>query len=224
MNPNAELLRAANDTALAEMVAERWLPQLKQPYAFAVSGGRIAVKFFQALAVRAKGKLCHPEINLFFADERCVPRDHSESNFRLVEEHLINTGAVAVKQVHRIAGERIPHMAADAASGDLLETCLGVLDMIFLGMGEDGHIASLFPGDPLLDSPDVYRAVVAPKPPPNRVTLGLALIARAKNVWVLASGPGKETALQRSLAATGDTPLARLLTARKETLIFTDVR
>src|SRR5688500_18114553 len=103
MNANVELLRAPDDSALANMVAQRWLAQVKPPYTVAFSGGRIAGKFFKALADQAKGKLRDPSLNVVFADERCVPRDHAESNFRLLQEHLINTSAVSPSQVHRIA-------------------------------------------------------------------------------------------------------------------------
>ena len=94
-------------------------------------------------------------------------------------------------------------------------------------MGEDGHVASLFPGEREADgaSPAVFRAVMnSPKPPPNRVTLGYAAIAAAKQVWVLTSGAGKEAALRESLSPTGRTPLARVLRARSDARVFTDIR
>ena len=217
MKSNFELVRAANDAALAEMVARRWLPQITPPYAVALSGGRIAVKFFQALAAEANGRLRHPAIHFFFADERCVPPDDPDSNYRLVHEHLINSSTIAPAQVHRLA-------TAEQASRELLEVCAGELDMVFLGMGEDGHVASLFPGDLRMDTPDIYRPVVAPKPPPERLTIGLPPILAARDVWVLVSGPGKEQALQQSLEPAGKTPLARVLQRRAQTVIYTDLR
>ncbi len=102
---------------------------------------------------------------------------------------------------------------------------LPALDLIFLGMGEDGHVASLFPGEMKTAGSDqaVYRAVRnSPKPPPNRVTLGYAAIAAARQVWVLVSGAGKKTALRESLDAHGDTPLARVTKIRTQTIIFSD--
>ena len=102
---------------------------------------------------------------------------------------------------------------------------LPVLDLIFLGMGEDGHVASLFPGEMETAGSDkaVYRAVNnSPKPPPNRVTLGYAAIAAARQVWVLVSGAGKKEALRESLAANGNTPLARVTKIRTQTKIFSD--
>jgi len=101
-----------------------------------------------------------------------------------------------------------------------------VLDLVLLGMGEDGHVASLFPGEAedVMNSSAVYRAVTASKPPPRRISLGYGALVAAREVWMLASGSGKETALRESLSPTGATPLARLLRARGRTRIFTDIR
>jgi 6-phosphogluconolactonase len=101
-----------------------------------------------------------------------------------------------------------------------------VLDLIFLGMGEDGHVASLFPTEPesMVNDAAVFRAVVGTKPPPNRITIGYQTIAAAREVWVLASGAGKEQALRESTKQAGQTPLARVLRLRSQTTVFTDVR
>ena len=100
------------------------------------------------------------------------------------------------------------------------------MDWVFLGMGEDGHVASLFPGESaaVMDRPAIYRNVVAVKPPPQRITLGYAALAAAREVWVLASGAGKEAILRASLKAEGVTPLARVIASRAQTRIFTDLR
>jgi 6-phosphogluconolactonase len=92
-------------------------------------------------------------------------------------------------------------------------------------LGEDGHVASLFPGESnvLILDKVIYRVVNnSPKPPPNRVTLGYAEITAARQVWVLVSGAGKETALRESLGSQGRTPLARLTQFRTRTKIFCD--
>ena len=100
-----------------------------------------------------------------------------------------------------------------------------MLDIVFLGMGEDGHVASLFPGEPeeANAAKSVYRAVTASKPPPRRITIGYGAIAVARQVWVLASGAGKEQALRESLAVVAQTPLAKVLKLRSHTKIFTDI-
>ena len=101
-----------------------------------------------------------------------------------------------------------------------------MLDLIFLGMGEDGHVASLFPGESesARTNPAVYRAIRnSPKPPPTRVTLGYPAIAAAREVWVLASGGGKEAALRESLKPDGQTPLSRVLQTHPKPKVFTDI-
>jgi 6-phosphogluconolactonase len=92
-------------------------------------------------------------------------------------------------------------------------------------MGEEGHVASLFPGESpeVMASPAVFRHVVGTKPPPNRITLGYAGIAAAREVWLLASGAGKAGALSEAIAGTGRTPLCRVLQSRQQTRIFTDL-
>ena len=93
-------------------------------------------------------------------------------------------------------------------------------------MGEDGHVASLFPGMPpeQLQSPEPYLAVTAPKPPPRRISLSLGILAAAREAWILASGPGKEEALRECLTPGSERPLARLLGVRQRTRIYSDIR
>ncbi len=101
-----------------------------------------------------------------------------------------------------------------------------VLDLVLLGMGEDGHVASLFPGDEvaLADHAAVFRPVKnAPKPPPCRVTLGIGPLLAAREVWVLAAGAGKAAALRDALSPQGSTPLARVIRQRAMTRIFSAV-
>ena len=102
-----------------------------------------------------------------------------------------------------------------------------VLDLIFLGMGEDGHVASLFPNASaeIVNCARPFLAVEnSPKPPLKRISMSYAVIATAKQVWVLASGIGKEVVLRESLEANGRTPLAQVIGSRSRTKIFTDIR
>lgn len=162
-----------------------------------------------------------------------MPPDDPQSNFRLAREHLLVPLAVREQRIHRIRGELEPQSAADEASAELRRvtgTALPLqpgLDLIFLGLGENGHTASLFPEEPpaVRATPAVYRPVVtSDKPPPHRITLGYPAIAAARQVWVLASGAGKEQALQDSLTPGGQTPLGQVLENRVFTRIFTDIR
>ena len=171
-------------------------------------------------------------VHFFWADERSVPPEDPESNYRIANELLFDPLAVSPGQIHRIRGEAPPETAALLASGELVRMVprgpdgFPVLDLAFLGMGEDVHVASLFPGESLelLSSKDVYRSISsAPKPPPQRITLGYGPLAAAREVWVLVSGPGKESALRASLASTGATPLAKVIRSRAKTRVFTDL-
>ena len=218
---------------LAQVVAGAWLDEVAaahragRGHCVALSGGRITQKFFAAVVAlsRARG-MSLAGVHFFWADERGVPPKDAESNFRMADELLFQPLRIAAENVHRIRGELPPAAAAELAVRDL-SAVTAQLDLVFLGMGEDGHVASLFPGEAAAEraNPAVFRAVTnSPKPPPNRVTLGYPAIAAARQVWVLASGAGKEAALRESLATPGETPLARVLRGRSNTRLFTDIR
>ncbi len=233
-----ELFSFADSSALADAAACAWLKELEKavnadaPYCVALSGGRIARQFFAAAASLAQNHLdLFRNVHFFWGDERCVPPTDKESNYALAYETLLAPLGIPEIQNHRVRGEDAPEVAAVRAAEDLCRIAPGraqdqpVLDLIFLGMGEDGHVASLFPGEPEATraSRAVFRPVIAVKPPPNRITLGYAVIAAARQVCVLTSGEGKEEALRESLAAEGQTPLARVLGLRERTRIFSDI-
>jgi 6-phosphogluconolactonase len=199
----------------------------------ALSGGRIAQKFLAAVAEQAKAQaVSFSRVHFFWSDERCVPPDDVKSNFALASELLLEPLRIPPDNVHRILGEQPPEKAVESAAAEIKRVVPSstagqpVLDLIFLGMGEDGHVASLFPGEAreATDSPAIYRAVMSPKPPPRRITIGFPAIAAARLVWVLASGQGKETTLRESLKVTGQTPLAQVVSQRDQTRIYTDIQ
>jgi len=214
---------------LADAAAREWINTLPStgPHYVAFSGGRIAEKFFDAITTIAREhNLSLAQIHFFWADERCVPPDHPESNYRLMRTRLLQPLSIPEAQVHRIKGELEPAAAAREASLELGRVANGVLDFVFLGMGEDGHVASIFPGDPLAESvTEYYRPVfAAPKPPSRRVTLAMHTMVAARNVSVLVSGLGKEDAQGKSLDSGSTTPLARLLQKRHLTKVLSDIR
>jgi len=233
-----ELVSFATADELARTVAGKWLDEIEpasragKSYCVALSGGRIAQKLFTAIVEQAKPRaISFDRIHFFWADERFVPANDKESNFRMANELLFAPLKIPGSQIHRIHGEDPPDTAAAEAASELCRVAQSningqpVLDLIFLGMGEDGHVASLFPGENESACSDnaIYRAVKnSPKPPPNRVTLGYAALAAARQVWVLVSGAGKEAALHESLRTNGCTPLARVAKFRTQTGIFSD--
>lgn len=225
-------------SALAAGVAGLWIERLACRHAsspvftVALPGGRIARDLFGSTArIAAERGVSLRDVAFFWGDERCVAPEDRESNFRAAHEGLLAPMRVPAARIHRIRGELQPEVAARDAAAELVRLAPAgaagrpALDLVFLGMGEDGHVASLFPGesDAVMDSAAIYRAVTASKPPPRRITLGYGVLAAAREVWVLASGPGKEAALRESLQPEGTTPLARLIRLRERTAVFTDI-
>lgn len=238
MREPVDLLAFANADALARTAAVRWLDELAAtageptPYCVALSGGRITSRFFAEIADGAtRRSVSLARVHFFWADERCVSPADAESNFGLALSRLFQPLGIAPDRIHRVRGEEPPEFAVAEAEAELCriaplnERGVPVLDMIFLGMGEDGHVASLFPGAPVrvTECPGAYCHVTASKPPPERITITFAALAAARRVWVLASGPGKAPALRASLAGDGDTPLARVVRERAATIVFTDI-
>lgn len=224
-----------SDEDLAEAAARRWMSTLHTSPSpvrcTGLSGGRGARLLFNAITVLARseskpGKLAG--VHFFWADERCVGPEDGQSNYRLAHELLFAPLGIPEKRIHRIQGEKPASEALRAAGLDLKRTAqaqnhgIPILDMVFLGVGEDGHIASLFPDAPAaaFEGPEIYAAVTGPKPPPQRITLTLPVLAVARHVWVLACGAGKSKILDESLNGTKKTPLARLLALRGHTVIF----
>jgi len=236
-----ELITFANASQLADEVAAAWLEEIKcawlagRPHFVALSGGRIAAKFFESVVQATKlRRASFGHVHFFWSDERCVPPEDSQSNFQLAARHLLGPLGISSAQIHRIRTELGPAAAAADAEAELRSVVpvnvdgQPVLDLVFLGMGEDGHIASLFPGEPVevAGSSAVYHAVTGPKPPFARVTMGYKTLAAAHRVWVLVAGEGKAAPLRASLGQSGNTPLAtplaRLLALRPLTRIYAE--
>jgi 6-phosphogluconolactonase len=247
---NFELISFATADELAARAACAWLDEIAaanhaaRPHCVALSGGRIALKFFTSVVklIREGCRVGDPNfrdgdtpslpenVHFFWADERCVPPDNAESNFKMANELLFSPLKISANQIHRIRGEDLPESAVKIAEAELCrimpcKNSLPALDFIFLGMGEDGHVASLFP-NAAANVADVSAPFLvvnhSPKPPPTRISMSYQMIFAAKNIWILASGAGKEAALRESLSPKGDTPLARVIRARP-VKIFSDI-
>ncbi len=222
-----------DNIVLAEHAATQWLQRLaarddSKPFTVALSGGRFPKILYKAVAKQA-AEASFKNVHFFWGDERMVPPTDEESNFKIAAAPLLLALKIPDEQVHRILTERSEAIAVQQATAEICRITSSndhgqpVLDLVLLGMGEDGHVASLFPGDTeALESKAVYRVVTGPKPPPRRITLGFPALAAAREVWVLVSGQGKAEALRASLSANGTTPLAKVLQSRVHTEIFTD--
>jgi 6-phosphogluconolactonase len=188
-----------------------------------LAGGTTPRRAYELLAPKL-GEAHH--VDWWFGDERCVPPDDPESNYKLVADTLIASAAIPAERIHRVRGEELPALAAAAYEQELSraiaarENGIPVLDLALLGLGEDGHTASLFPGDPALQVADrLALPVVAVKPPPNRITLTLPVFRAAREVVILATGTGKADAVVRVLAGPDAATPASLLADGNVTLV-----
>ncbi|MFI5372017.1 MAG: 6-phosphogluconolactonase [Candidatus Eisenbacteria bacterium] len=171
----------------------------------AVSGGRTPAGLFAKLVTGdLRGAPEIECIQVWFADERAVPPDHPDSNYRMVREALLLPLGWPLANVHRMEADREDLEAAAAGYARALPSRL---DLVVLGIGEDGHTASLFPGSPLVaeEARTVAAVYDAPKPPARRLTLTPPVLAAARRLMMLASGEGKADAVARALSESGDT-------------------
>lgn len=147
--------------------------------------------------------------HVYYGDERCLPPEHAERNSRMAWQAWLSQVAVPAGQHHIMPAELGPVRAAERYAG----VVSGVrFDLTLLGLGEDGHTASLFPGNPLGDaagSADVLAVSNAAKPPPERVSLSAACLSRSREVIFLVSGTGKRDAVRRWRAGE-DIPAAHI--------------
>ncbi len=183
--------------------AAAWMANLLQtalelaPLAkLAVSGGRTPGEMFDSLAVN--GDVDWQRVHLFFVDERAVPPDHEQSNYGMTLKRLIEPAGIPTANVHRIQGEATPHDSARRYIHDIRSFFDGPaeelprFDVIQLGVGEDGHTASLFPGEPYIDNREsVAAAVYSATAAQWRITLLPGVILAAKSLVVLACGAEK---------------------------------
>ncbi|HEX5100151.1 MAG TPA: 6-phosphogluconolactonase [Polyangiaceae bacterium] len=144
-------------------------------------------------------------VHVYFGDERAVPPDHSDSNYRMAKESLLSRVPIPGAQVHRPAAEQPDRDAAARAYESILPA---IFDVVLLGIGEDGHTASLFPGSAALaETKRRCVAVIGPKPPPERLTLTPPVLENARSLVMLATGASKAEPVERALFGAWD-PLA----------------
>jgi 6-phosphogluconolactonase len=171
-----------------------------------LAGGTTPERCYELLA---KMEVEWGKVTILFGDERCVPPDHPDSNYRIAREKLLDK--VSPATVHRMPAELGPDEGAKEYAKTIAN--LVPLDLVILGVGEDGHTASLFPNHAILNATGLVAGISnSPKPPPKRVTLTLETIQAAKQVLILASGKGKAEAV--ALAKRGEVPSGMIAGAR----------
>lgn len=169
----------------------------------ALSGGTTPQPVYAALAgPDLVAGIDWSRVDVYFGDERAVPPEDAASNFHMAMESLLSKVAIPPRQIHRMEGERADLNAAANAYAQQLPAAL---DVLILGIGGDGHTASLFPGSPALAERQRRVVVVeGPKPPRRRLTITPPVIAAARHVAVLVTGRDKAAAVARALD--GETP------------------
>jgi 6-phosphogluconolactonase len=205
VSPTAEALaRAAAEMVVAEGEAAI---ELRGRFALALSGGSTPKAMHKILASdEFRDQLDWSKVEIFFGDERCVPPEHADSNYRMAKETLLSKVPIPGDNVYRMRGEIDPNEAAKEY-GQMLKEKFGDggLDLIFLGMGDDGHTASLFPGTEALREMK-HRCVANHVEKLNawRITLTAPLINRASRVAILVSGASKAARLAEVLEGARD--------------------
>ena len=181
----------------------------KQSCAIALSGGSTPKRLYELLAKGEGGAIDWKRVHVFFSDERNVPPEDQESNYRMAKESLFASALVSEANIHRIRGELSADEAAQQYEGEI-KRVLGnnpAFDLVLLGLGPDGHTASLFPDSPALrESKKLVAANRVDKLKSDRITFTYPLLNRAEHVMFLASGPDKADIVRSVLSGEGDYP------------------
>jgi 6-phosphogluconolactonase len=194
-------------------------------FTVAIPGGSVASTFFPRLAELS---FDWSRTEFFWTDERAVPPDDPESNYGMARSLWLEPAGVPADQIHRMPADRADLETAAREYADALKRIAGdppVLDFVLLGVGEEGHVASLFPGHPAARSHHGLVAAVAdaPKPPPRRMTLTLPVITGARRDIVAALGKSKATALRAGLdGPESGLPIASVLHRSARLLLLLD--
>lgn len=223
-DPEAVAVRAAREIAthLRRAIEQRGRAHL------ALSGGGTPQRTYELLAQEMDG---WEAVEVWFADERCVPPEDEQSNYRMAAQTLLHRVALQPDAVHRMQGELGPQEGARRYAQELQarlgghDALVPSLDLIVLGIGPDGHVASLFPGAPTLQAPEQELCLAvhdSPKPPPERITLSLSVLRAAQRCVLLATGASKANAVSAALATPTKHVPASLLRRERLTVIVDD--
>ena len=202
----AEFVVLASAEEVAESAAAEIAEVLSGGGSLVLTGGTSPQRAYELLT-----ELNVPwgRVSVLFGDERCVPALDPESNYRMAKESLLDR--VNPATVYRIPGELGPDAGADAYAE--VVASVAPFDFVLLGVGEDGHVNSLFPGHPALRSTALTLGIHdSPKPPAERVTMTFEAIRDARRILIIATGAGKASAV--AAARRGETPSGMIANAR----------
>lgn len=218
-----EILIFSNSDAIADFAVKKWRDISTQSvecqgvFAAALSGGRTPLDFYERLSTY-RGTLPWDRTHIFFADERYVPPDDKDSNYNLIQQHLIRKIDIPPQNVHPVSPEQdtLEHSATRYEKDirgffGIRGDAFPAFDLTMLGIGEDGHTASLFPGTAALhESRRLAIPIIADRFPQERISLSLPVLNNAKNILFLVSG-GKKAKVMREILEDEDTALPAAL-------------
>jgi 6-phosphogluconolactonase len=218
---NVELVVVEDGEAAAATAAERLVASAREGEHIVLSGGSTPRRAYELAAELERD---WSPCELWLGDERCVPPEDERSNARLLREALLDRLALAPRAVHLVRTELPPDEAADAYAAEL--EAAGPPTLALMGIGPDGHTASLFPGAPALDEPRRLVVAAAPGLEPwiERVTLTIPAFASARALVYLAVGSEKAEATRRAFAEppSKDTPASLVRSAAGPTTAILD--
>lgn len=194
-----------------------------------LTGGTGGARVLEALGAHAdRDRVEWSRVRVLWGDERWVPAGHEDRNDLLADRALLQHVETDPALVHRVAGADAGMTLDDAATAyAAIVAGIDRIDLALNGVGEDGHVASLFPGRPEIDAiaADTPSAVAirnSPKPPPERVTLSLSALNRAEHMWLIAAGAGKADAVSQVVTAAEPVLPAARLVGRTDTVLWAD--
>lgn len=212
-----EVLVNQDAEALAHAVAARFITKLADVQSgggvaqVVLTGGRVAAAVYRAVAESpARTAIDWRRVELWWGDERFLPEGDPDRNETQARDAFLAQLDVDPARVHPMPADtgQSPEAAAAVYAAELDD--IKKFDVLLLGMGPDGHVASLFPGHPAKDTTDTSAIVVhnSPKPPPTRISLTFPALARADEVWFVVSGADKADAVAQVLSGGSDLPAA----------------
>lgn len=226
-----ELMRAVAGRVIR--TAKRTL-DTKESMNIVLTGGSVGIGILAAIAAAVdRGDVAWERVHFWWGDERWVPAGHADRNEQQARDALLGALNLPEENIHPFPASddgldldaAAQRYAAELAAATLDESGLPHFDILMLGVGPDGHIASLFPDRPdLVDAPGTVVAVRnSPKPPPDRLSLTLGAINSAERVWIALAGSDKASALGLALAGAGryQVPVAAA-EGRRKTVFFID--
>jgi 6-phosphogluconolactonase len=212
----------ADPAALARHVAE-WMTRAalaaERPFRVSLSGGSTPETLYALLASPAfKSRFPWPRVSWYWGDERFVPQDHPDSNYRMARAAMLSKAPIPPENIHPVPVDGTPDDAArryerilqDAYGGRVLDPARPLFDITLLGLGPDGHTASLLPGEPVLEERGRWVAAVAHGRPEIRITMTYPAIESSRAVAFLVAGREKAPILRAIRAGGSQVPAARV--------------